>query len=108
VNDSGYRVGMLIAPIVITDNWDNWKGLYAELLEQLSDELSQKTKKQLFIEIIFMTYSYVHCAINRDAFPNAVTGCKHQRFRHVANPVPRYTKSPFKGRYYERMGKPRK
>lgn len=69
MSDSGYRVGILIAPIVIMDNW---RKLYAELIEELSDELSQKTKKQLFIEIIFMTYSYIHCAINRDAFPNAV------------------------------------
>ncbi|HHW00442.1 MAG TPA: spore photoproduct lyase [Clostridiaceae bacterium] len=67
--EAGYRVGMLIAPVVMVDNW---KELYAELIEQLSDELSQKAKKQLFIEIIFMTYSYVHCAINREAFPNAV------------------------------------
>jgi len=67
--EAGYRVGILIAPVVMVDNW---KELYAELIEQLSDELSQKVKDQLFIEIIFMTYSYVHCAINREAFPNAV------------------------------------
>jgi spore photoproduct lyase len=67
--DAGYRVGMLIAPVVMIDNW---KELYAQLIDQLSNELSQKVKEQLFIEIIFMTYSYIHCAINRDAFPNAV------------------------------------
>lgn len=67
--DAGYRVGMLIAPVVLVDNWME---LYARLIEQLSDELSQKAKEQLLIEIIFMTYSYVHRAINRDAFPNAV------------------------------------
>lgn len=67
--DAGYRVGILIAPVVMVNNW---KKLYAELIDQLSGELSQKVKNQLFIEIIFMTYSYVHCAINREAFPNAV------------------------------------
>lgn len=67
--DAGYKVGMLIAPVVLTDNW---KELYAGLLDQLSDELSPKAREQLFIEIIFMTYSYVHRAINGDAFPNAV------------------------------------
>jgi spore photoproduct lyase len=67
--DAGYRVGMLIAPIVMVENWME---LYARLIDRLSDELSRKTKEQLFIEIIFMTYSYVHCAINREAFPNAV------------------------------------
>lgn len=51
---------------------DNWMDLYTRLIEQLSGGLSQKAKDQLFIEIIFMTYSYVHRAINREAFPNAV------------------------------------
>jgi len=60
---------MLIAPVVMVDNWNK---LYSDLIDQLSDELSQKVKNQLFIEVIFMTYSYVHCAINRDAFPNAM------------------------------------
>ena len=51
---------------------DNWMELYTRLIEQLAGEISQKTKDQLFIEIIFMTYSYVHRAINREAFPKAV------------------------------------
>lgn len=61
--DAGYKVGILI---------DNWMALYSKFVEQLSNELSKKVKEQLLIEIIFMTYSYVHRAINRDAFPNAV------------------------------------
>jgi spore photoproduct lyase len=67
--DAGYKVGLLIAPVVLVDNW---KALYKRLIEQLSDQLSEKAKKNLFIEIIFMTYSYVHRAINKDAFPKAV------------------------------------
>ncbi len=67
--DAGYKVGLLIAPVVLVDNW---KELYKRLIEQLSDRLSEKAKKDLFIEIIFMTYSYVHRAINKDAFPKAV------------------------------------
>lgn len=67
--EAGYRVGMLIAPVIITDNWME---LYSELIDQLADELLQKTKQQISIEIIFMTYSYVHRAINREAFPNAM------------------------------------
>lgn len=67
--DAGYRVGLLIAPVVIVDDWMTQ---YSKLIEQLSDELSNKVKKELFIEIIFMTYSYVHRAINNDAFPNAL------------------------------------
>jgi spore photoproduct lyase len=67
--DAGYKVGILIAPVIMINNWME---LYAQLIEELSGELSQKTRDQLFIEIIFMTYSYVHRAINREAFPNAV------------------------------------
>jgi spore photoproduct lyase len=66
---AGYRVGLLIAPVVLTDGW---KALYAGLIARLADELSAEAKERLFIEIIFMTYSFVHRAINREAFPNAV------------------------------------
>ena len=66
--DAGYKTGLLIAPVVLIDNW---KEHYAGLIDQLSDELSEKAKKELFIEIIFMTYSYIHKAINKEAFPNA-------------------------------------
>ena len=42
------------------------------LLERLSRELSDDVKKDVFFEIIFMTYSYVHTKINEEAFPNAI------------------------------------
>lgn len=29
-------------------------------------------KKDIFFELIFMTYSYVHKVINQDAFPNHI------------------------------------
>ena len=35
-------------------------------------ELSEKVKKDVFFEVIFMTYSYVHTKINEEAFPNAI------------------------------------
>ena len=66
---AGYKVGLLIAPVVLLDNW---KELYAQLIEQLADELSDELKRDLFIEIIFMTYSYIHRVINAEAFPRAV------------------------------------
>ncbi|MDP4109477.1 MAG: radical SAM protein, partial [Bacillota bacterium] len=67
--EAGYKTGLIIAPVVMLPGW---KELYAELLETLRDKLSVTAKKQSFIEVIFMTYSYVHRMINRDAFPNAV------------------------------------
>lgn len=57
---------MLIAPVILTDDW---KKLYTELLEELESGLSARMKKEMFLEIILMTYSYVHRAINQDAFP---------------------------------------
>ena len=69
MSDAGYKVGLLIAPVVLVEGW---QALYAKLIDKIADGLSQRTKDSLFIEIIFMTYSYVHRAINNEAFPNAV------------------------------------
>lgn len=67
--EAGYIVGILVAPIILVDNW---KTLYQELLKQLQDKLTTKAKQQVFFELIFMTYSFVHNAINQEAFPNAI------------------------------------
>jgi spore photoproduct lyase len=67
--EAGYRVGILIAPVVLLDNW---REMYSELTQQMADQISDGAKKQMFIEIIFMTYSFVHHAINQEAFPKAV------------------------------------
>lgn len=67
--EAGYLVGILIAPIILVENW---KQLYKKLLNEIVDNLSEKAKKQTFFELIFMTYSYVHNAINHEAFPNAI------------------------------------
>ena len=69
IKEAGYQVGILIAPIIFVDNW---KELYEELIKRLSEELSIKVKEEANFELIFMTYSYVHKMINRDAFPNAI------------------------------------
>ena len=64
----GYPCGLLIAPVILVEGW---KEMYTGLLEELRDGLSDKMKSQMFLEIILMTYSYVHRAINSEAFPNA-------------------------------------
>lgn len=66
--DAGYPCGILIAPVILSEDWES---LYSGLLDELEEKLSRQAKKQLFIEVIFMTYSYVHRAINSEAFPNA-------------------------------------
>ncbi|MCI8443877.1 MAG: spore photoproduct lyase [Clostridia bacterium] len=68
--EAGYKIGMLIAPVILVDNW---KELYENLMQRLYEELSEKVKKNAFFEIIFMTYSYVHTKINEEAFPNAIS-----------------------------------
>ena len=70
MSEAGYPVGILLAPIILLDDW---KHLYAELINQLAEKLSPRVKKTAFIEIIFMTYSYVNNVINQDAFPNSVS-----------------------------------
>ncbi len=69
LGEAGYRVGLLIAPVILLENW---KALYLELLDVLEQRLSEAVRDQMVIEVIFMTYSFVQRAINRDAFPNAV------------------------------------
>lgn len=66
---SGYPVGILIAPIILLPEW---KQLYGELIDFLADTLSISVKQSGFIEMIFMTYSFVQNAINTEAFPGGV------------------------------------
>ncbi|MBR3133535.1 MAG: spore photoproduct lyase [Clostridia bacterium] len=67
--EAGYKVGILIAPVVLVENW---KQLYSNLIKYLSEQLTEKAKREIFFEIIFMTYSYVHKMINNEAFPNQI------------------------------------
>ena len=67
VKEAGYKVGILIAPVIMVDNW---KEKYLELIKTLEQKLSPKVKKETFFEVIFMTYSYVHTKINEEAFPS--------------------------------------
>lgn len=66
---AGYKVGILIAPVVLVENW---KEKYEELVKYLYENLDNDVKEDVFFEIIFMTYSYIHKAINQEAFPNAI------------------------------------
>ena len=69
LKSAGYKIGILIAPVIFIDNW---KELYKKLIEKLQEELSEEVKNNVFFEVIFMTYSYVHTKINEEAFPNAI------------------------------------
>ena len=67
--EADYKVGILVAPIILLDNW---KILYEQLFKELTELLTEKAKKRVFFEFIFMTYSYIHKMINSEAFPNAI------------------------------------
>lgn len=67
--EADYPIGILIAPVMLVDNWEI---LYRELIATLDAKLSAKAKKSIFFEVILMTYSYIHRAINTEAFPNAI------------------------------------
>ena len=69
LKEAGYEIGILIAPVIFVENW---KELYLELIKRLNEELTEKAKKDIFFEVIFMTYSYIHTKINEEAFPNAI------------------------------------
>ena len=69
VQQAGYPIGILIAPIILVDNW---KELYEQLFKIMAEKLSIGVKKEAFFEMIFMTYSYVHRMINTEAFPKAI------------------------------------
>ena len=64
-----YKIGILIAPVIFIENWQI---LYGDLIKNLEELLSPQVKKNVFFEVIFMTYSYVHTKINEEAFPNSI------------------------------------
>ena len=69
LKQAGYKVGIIIAPVIFVNNW---KLLYEDLIKYLYENLSQSVKRDVFFEIIFMTYSFVHTKINEEAFPNSL------------------------------------
>lgn len=64
---SGYQVGINIAPIILVEDW---KEKYTNLIKVLYDKLDENLKKELFFELIFMTYGYANDTINKASMPN--------------------------------------
>ena len=74
---AGYKVGILIAPIILVDNY---KELYEDLFIQIKESIPRELMKDIFFELIFMTYSFVHNAINTEAFPKAIKIYDKEKF----------------------------
>ena len=84
----GYNVGIIIAPIILVEGYET---MYEELIKTLSERLTKEAKKDVFFEMIFMTYSYVHNVINKEAFKNTkyeiynkelMTGCGNGKYSY--------------------------
>lgn len=69
LKNAGYKIGILVAPIILIDNWQEE---YENLIIYLKENLGKEAQRDIFFELIFMTYSYVHKMINAEAFPNAI------------------------------------
>src|ERR671917_1157999 len=52
--EAGYEVNVNFGPVILKDGW---RADYAELFSMLDDALSEKAKRQLAAEIIFLTHS---------------------------------------------------
>jgi spore photoproduct lyase len=52
--DAGYEVNVNFGPVILMDGW---RADYASLFSMLDDALSEKAKRQLAAEIIFLTHS---------------------------------------------------
>lgn len=101
---AGYKVGILIAPIILLDNY---KELYKDFIIHLREKLDTEFTKDIFFELIFMTYSYVHNAINTEAFPNSIKIYDKEKFtgrgrgkysykKHIKDEADKYIKDLLK------------
>jgi spore photoproduct lyase family protein len=52
--DAGYEVNVNFGPVILTDGW---RADYVSLFSMLDDALSEKAKRQIAAEIIFLTHS---------------------------------------------------
>ena len=83
---AGYKVGILIAPIILVDDFEL---LYEDLFKTIKNTIPKKYLDDIFFELIFMTYSFIHDAINKDAFPNAIKIYDREKF--VSRGLGKYT-----------------
>jgi spore photoproduct lyase len=75
---AGYRIGLNIAPIILVEGWEK---LYEDMFGEVEKLLLPELKKQLFIEVIFMTYGLPNYYINTESMPNAVNLLDKDRMR---------------------------
>lgn len=75
---AGYRIGLNIAPVILVEGWEE---LYRNMFDTLCENLDINLQKELFVEIIFMTYATANHIINSQAFPGAPALLERERMR---------------------------
>lgn len=75
---AGYRVGLNVAPIILINGW---RVHYKEMFETLYNNLEEGLRRQVFFELIFMTYGYANKNINKEAFPNAIEVFEQEKMK---------------------------
>jgi len=87
LDEAGYNTGILVAPVILVDDWHmQYKGLF----EKMRDTLPEKLLKKIELEVIFMTYGYAHRMINPAAFPKQpelfdekiMSGCGRNKYAY--------------------------
>lgn len=76
--EAGYRIGINVAPVMLVEGW---RDLYEGLFVQLKKDLCSGLKKQLFVEVIFMTYALPNYYINTETMPNAIDLLEKDKMR---------------------------
>ncbi len=67
---AGYDVGILIAPIIMIEGWQE---MYERLFQKMAESIDPAILRGVQLEIIYMTYGMVTEKINQEAFPGAIT-----------------------------------
>ncbi len=68
--DAGYEVHVNFSPVVV---YDGWLDEYARLFEEIDDVLSERAKRQLAAEVIFLTHNAELHQVNLMWHPQAET-----------------------------------
>ncbi len=66
---AGYDVGILVAPIILLDGFEE---MYEGLFKRMAEGIDSQILRGVPLELIFMTYGMTTKQINEQAFPGAV------------------------------------
>ncbi|WP_082965276.1 spore photoproduct lyase family protein [Mycobacterium sp. ACS1612] len=102
--ESGYEVHVNFSPVIV---YENWLADWAELLQQIADGTSERTKRQLAAEVIFLTHNEGLHEVNLGWHPKAEDLLWRPDLQQLKRSQSgqwnvRY-KSPWKGRWVQQL-----